>query len=146
MKTPAILISVLLMAITACHPSSKEFVPNTDNPFMVGRWTITGVDDNGDLTSKQTLFLSLIEENYVEGNSLVFYPGDRFVVVSENGDTISRGRYGLSDHNDHLELFSPEDKKVTRYEISPSGQNVLQLNPVSAGDIRGLVITKSKED
>ncbi len=78
---------------------------------MLGEWTITGVDDNGDLTSKQTLLFSLIEENYVEGNALVFYPGDRFLVMSDKGDTLSHGRYGLSDHNDHLQLFSPKIRK-----------------------------------
>ena len=142
MKPVAFLSTFLLLTMLACQQSSKEFVPNTDNPFMVGQWTITGVDDNADLTSKQTLFLSLIEEDYIEGNRLIFYPGNRFMVISDKGDTLSHGQYGLSDHNDHLQLYSPGDKKVTRYKISSSGKDNLQLNPVSPGDIRELVITK----
>ncbi len=144
MKQKIRIILALLMLIPACKPASEKFTHNTDNPYMVGKWVITEVDNTDALVSKQTLFLSIIEEDYIGGNSLIFSPGDTFVLLSQEGDTLNQGFYGLTDTNTYLELLSPEDNKIIRYKISPASSDVLQLHPVSPGVLTSLTIEKKK--
>jgi len=111
---------------------------------MEGKWIISEVDNSGALVSKQMLLFSIIEEDYVAGNIMIFRPGDAFAIVSEQGDTLDNGQYGISDNNEHLQLYSPEDDKVITYEMVPLGKGSLQLNPLSPGVMTGLVIEKKE--
>lgn len=111
---------------------------------MEGKWIISEVDNSDALVSKQMLLFSIIENDYVAGNYMFFRPGDQFAIVSEKGDTLDKGRYGISGNNEHLQLYSPKDDKVITYEMVPSGKSSLQLNPLSPGVLTGLVIEKKE--
>ncbi len=142
MKKLILIIIITTAIIPACKNSSQKFEPNTNNPLMVGSWTITNVDNSGDLLSKQTFFLSLIEEEYVDGNLLVFSPGSKFTVLSVKGDTLDVGKYGISDKNKNLDLYSPRDKKLIRYKILTLDTGTIQLEPLTPGVTRSLTMQK----
>lgn len=144
MKFTVFLLLCVAIILPSCTSSLDTFTPNKENPYMEGKWIISEVDNSGALVSKQMLLFSIIEEDYVAGNIMIFRPGDAFAIVSEQGDTLDNGQYGISDNNEHLQLYSPEDDKVITYEMVPLGKGSLQLNPLSPGVMTGLVIEKKE--
>ncbi len=145
LKNPVIGIIIFMGVISACGNPADKFTPNRDNPYMVGKWTIADVDNTGALISKETMFFSIIEEDFESGNTLIFFPGDRFALVSAEGDTTDFGRYGISEANDKLELLPQKDKKLIRYELDPSGKGSIRLNPLTPGVITSLVLKKQNK-
>ena len=134
-----ILFGLTALILVSC--GHTIFKPNTTNMLLVGEWIIKTVDDADALISKEEFLLSAMHEKYKEGYIFKFENGAKFVLLSDKGEKMAEGQYGIGEHNDILSLqFSPKNTVFT-YEIEKnnSGYN---LNIKTPGELINLVIEK----
>ena len=59
-----ILLGIIAVIMASC--SSAPFKANVDNELLVGKWTISNVDDAAAMVSKEEFLLSAMHEKYKE--------------------------------------------------------------------------------
>ena len=132
-----LLFALLPLLFNSC---AEEFTANTDNPLMVGSWAITEVDDAEALASGQTLTLSILEDNYVEGNVFTFEEGANFELKSTDGKSLIKGEYGIGEGDASLQLKDAEGNVIS-YDLEKKGES-FKMNVTTTGELINLTITK----
>ena len=111
-----ILSGLIVLIIAAC--SSAPFQANVDNELLVGKWTISNVDDAAAMVSKEEFLLSAMHEKYKEGYVFNFEKGPKFSLLSSDGDEIIAGNYGIGVEDKSLTLQLNPDQTELSYDLS----------------------------
>ena len=111
-----ILIGIISVVMASC--SSTPFQANVDNELLVGKWTISNVDDAAAMVSKEEFLLSAMHEKYKEGYVFNFEKGPKFSLLSSDGDEIIAGNYGIGVEDKSLTLQLNPDQTELSYDLS----------------------------
>jgi len=141
MKRISVII-VLIAFFSSCNKDAKQFVGNVDNALMVGEWVISEVDNADALISKEILFLSILEDQYQQGNVFKFSEGERFELLSVKNEILKKGRYSIGQNDEVLLLLFEDGNHLLKYEIVKEGENIFRLNAKTSGELINLVIKK----
>ncbi|MBL56835.1 MAG: hypothetical protein CMP61_06595 [Flavobacteriales bacterium] len=130
----------LVMALfLAC--SSQPFTPNKENELLVGKWRITAVDDAAAMINKEEFILSAMHEKYKEGYVFQFEKGPNFKLISETGNPILEGQYGIAIENSGVTFLLPEKKQEISYDLEKKNNGFL-LTVTTPGELVNLTIEK----
>ncbi|MAW66205.1 MAG: hypothetical protein CMD18_08430 [Flavobacteriales bacterium] len=134
-----ILFGVITVLMVSC--SSAPFKANVDNELLVGKWTISNVDDAAAMVSKEEFLLSAMHEKYKEGYVFNFEKGPKFSVLSTDGVEVLAGNYGIGVEDKSITLQLIPDSTELSYDLSvvEGGYNLTVTTP---GEMVNLTITK----
>ncbi len=134
-----ILFGVITILIASC--SSAPFEANVDNELLVGKWTISNVDDAAAMISKEEFLLSAMHEKYKKGYVFNFEKGPNFRVFSNEGEEVLSGKYGISPKNESITLQLNPGKIELSYDLSAvEGGHTLTVT--TPGEMVNLTIIK----
>lgn len=134
-----ILLGIITVVMASC--SSAPFQANVDNELLVGKWIISNVDDAAAMISKEEFLLSAMHEKYKKGYVFNFEKGPKFSVLSNEGEEVLSGKYGISAQNESVTLQLNPDQTELNYNLSNvEGGHLLTVT--TPGEMVNLTITK----
>ena len=134
-----ILLGIIAVIMASC--SSAPFKANVDNELLVGKWTISNVDDAAAMVSKEEFLLSAMHEKYKEGYVFNFEKGPKFTLSSANGQEVLTGNYGLGLEDKSITLQLIPDSTELSYDLS-SVEGGYTLTVTTPGEMVNLTIKK----
>ena len=134
-----ILSGLIVLIIAAC--SSAPFQANVDNELLVGKWTISNVDDAAAMVSKEEFLLSAMHEKYKEGYVFNFEKGPKFSVLSTDGKEVISGNYGIGFEDKSVTLQLTPDQRELSYDLSAI-EGGYTLTVTTPGEMVNLTIKK----
>jgi hypothetical protein len=135
-KLAFVLLGATLL-LNSC--SETPFVPNSDNPLMVGTWNIDQVDNDAALVSGTEMMTSLLDDRFVDGNKLIFETGADFE-IKRNEASISNGEYSISEDNKTLRLKI--EGTLYDFDVIKESAHSFGLNSASPGESINMVISQ----
>lgn len=134
-----ILIGIIAVVMASC--SSAPFQANVDNELLVGKWTISNVDDAAAMVSKEEFLLSAMHEKYKEGYVFNFEKGPKFSVLSTDGKEVISGNYGIGFEDKSVTLQLTPDQRELSYDLSAI-EGGYTLTVTTPGEMVNLTIKK----
>ena len=134
-----ILLGLVVVIMASC--SSTPFKANVDNELLVGKWTISNVDDAAAMISKEEFLLSAMHEKYKEGYVFNFEKGAEFSVLSTDGEEVVAGNYGIGVEDKSLTLQLTPDERELSYDLSAI-EGGYTLTVTTPGEMVNLTIKK----
>tara|TARA_Y100000766_G_C18910930_1_gene608326 strand:+ start:190 stop:603 length:414 start_codon:yes stop_codon:yes gene_type:complete len=134
-----ILLGIIAVIIVSC--SSAPFQANVDNELLVGKWTISNVDDAAAMVSKEEFLLSAMHEKYKEGYVFNFEKGPKFRVLSTDGEEVISGNYGIGVEDKSVTLQLTPDQRELSYDLSAI-EGGYTLTVTTPGEMVNLTIKK----
>ncbi len=134
-----ILLGLIVVIMASC--SSTPFKANVDNELLVGKWTISNVDDAAAMISKEEFLLSAMHEKYKEGYVFNFEKGPKFSVLSTDGEEVVAGNYGIGVEDKSLTLQLTPDERELSYDLSAI-EGGYTLTVTTPGEMVNLTIKK----
>lgn len=134
-----ILLGLIVVIMASC--SSTPFKANVDNELLVGKWTISNVDDAAAMISKEEFLLSAMHEKYKEGYVFNFEKGPKFSVLSTDGEEVVAGNYGIGIEDKSLSLQLIPDERELSYDLSAI-EGGYTLTVTTPGEMVNLTIKK----
>ena len=138
-KMNKILLGIIAVVMASC--SSAPFKANVDNELLVGKWTISNVDDAAAMVSKEEFLLSAMHEIYKEGYVFNFEKGPKFTLSSSNGQEVLTGNYGIGLEDKSITLQLIPDSTELSYDLS-SVEGGYTLTVTTPGEMVNLTIKK----
>ena len=138
-KMNKILLGIIAVIMASC--SSAPFKANVDNELLVGKWTISNVDDAAAMVSKEEFLLSAMHEKYKEGYVFNFEKGPKFSVLSTDGKEVISGNYGIGFEDKSVTLQLTPDQRELSYDLSAI-EGGYTLTVTTPGEMVNLTIKK----
>lgn len=131
----------VLSAIVLFACESVPFKANVDNDLLVGKWTITKVDDSAAMISAEEFMLTAMHEKYKEGYVLNFEKGPNFTLSTSEGKKVIDGKYGIGAEDKSVTLQLAPDNTEISYDLE-SVDGGYTLNVTTPGELVNITITK----
>lgn len=136
-----IILGLVVVLMSAC--SSTPFKANVDNDLLVGKWTISKVDDSAALVNAEEFMLTAMHEKYKEGYFLNFAKGAQFQLANTEGTDVLAGQYSIGAEDKSVILQFGDDKTEIAYDLKKvkGGYDLIVTTP---GELVNITITKTE--
>ena len=134
-----IILGLVVVMLASC--SSTPFKANVDNELLVGKWTISKVDDSAALISPEEFLLTAMHNKYKEGYVFNFEKGPKFSLLAQDGSEVAKGNYGIGAEDKSVTIQLTPDNIEISYDLSKeNGEYTLTVT--TPGELVNLTIKK----